>query len=91
MHGPVSDFSPERVSALLTVAQNNLSELNRQVKKYGKPLLFIRRFMPPGAPVHSIITTPEGERIPEYTHPRRAARVMRSLSWYRRYLEETKG
>jgi acyl-CoA synthetase (NDP forming) len=87
--GTIGNFSPEQMQAMRVEYSKNMDFLNQQVKRYNKPLVLIRRFMlqPPGG--ERATATPE-ERIPQYTHPRRAARVLRHLVWYRRYLDSLK-
>jgi acyl-CoA synthetase (NDP forming) len=86
----MSAYGPEQMRAIQIENQRNMEILTRDLKQYSKPFFLIRRFTgsPPGegnAPV------PEStERIPEYTTPRRAAKVLKHLTWYRQYLENNK-
>lgn len=90
VHGPVGSISPEQLKALQKENERNLARLNDLPRMHDKPLVFIRRvsFQPPPG-VNDQFATPK-VTIPEFSHPRRAARVIRSLAWYRRYLESRK-
>jgi acetyltransferase len=78
---------PEQVRAMRQEIERNQQNLYRQVKQFGKPLVYIRR-----------ITIRTGQSngpapklkimMPEYSHPRRAARVLSYLAEYRKYLEQ---
>jgi acyl-CoA synthetase (NDP forming) len=87
--GQMGNFSPEQLQAMRQEYQKNTDFLNQQVKRYHKPLVLIRRFMPQPPGGERTPATPE-ERIPQYSHPRRAARALRHLVWYRRYLDSMK-
>ncbi len=83
----MAEAKPEQIRAMQKENEKNQEILYRQLKQYGKPLVYIRRisFNPPqeskeAAPPPKVI-------IPEYPHPRRAARVLRYLAGYRKYLE----
>ena len=59
--------------------------MQRKVDETGKPLILLR----------FVFRVPEGNKvpgfkIPEYTHPRRAAKVLSHLARYRKYLESLK-
>jgi acyl-CoA synthetase (NDP forming) len=84
--GPGVNFSQEQIRAIQMENEKNQAILYEQLKKYDKPLVYIRRMNvyfahEPDKPPAPKIT------IPEYTHPRRAARVLQYLASYRRYLE----
>jgi acetyltransferase len=84
------DMKPAQIKAMQREYQENLKILYNDTQQYQKPLVFINRlaFRPPdgrGLPEFK----PE-VIIPEYNHPRRAARVLRSLAWYRHHLEVRK-
>jgi len=88
--GPMAEVNPEQVRAMQRKNEKGQEILYRQLKQYDKPLVYIRRMVmrfthEPSEPASSIKAT-----IPEYTHPRRAARVLRYLAGYRRYLENQK-
>jgi acyl-CoA synthetase (NDP forming) len=88
--GLTGTFSPEHLRAIQMENQKHLAFLNQQVKQYGKPLVLIRRFFSqPAGETNASSSTPQ-ERIPEYSHPRRAARALRHLAWYRQYLDYRK-
>lgn len=90
IRGPIGDVKPEQLRAMQEDNENILKILNREIKKHNKPIVFINRLafsLPPGrddAPATSKI------KLTEYTHPRRAARIIRSLAWYQKYLEDRK-
>ena len=77
-------LNPEQIRAMQEANDKAQEKLYRQVKEYDKPLVYIRRIGMPGAPESNNLAT---IKIPEYSHPRRAARVLRYLAEYRRYLE----
>jgi acetate---CoA ligase (ADP-forming) len=85
----MAEASREQIRALQIENARNQEKLYAQLKEHDKPLVYIRRisFMPPqderDAPIMPKVT------IPEYNHPRRAARVLRYLAEYRKYLENT--
>jgi len=88
--GGIGNFNPEDFRAAQVENQNVLSDLSRQLRQYDKPLYMVTRFpvsSPRGATEASFRVE---DTIPEYGHPRRAARVMRYLAWYRRYGETRK-
>jgi acyl-CoA synthetase (NDP forming) len=90
VHGPVRDIKPEQLRAMQEENERNLKILDEEVKKHKKPMVFVRRlsFSPP--PGSNSVPAPPKSTLTEYSHPRRAARVMRSLAWYRKYLEDRK-
>jgi len=90
VHGPIGDIKPEQLRALREENEKNLRILDKDIKKHNKPMVYINRLS---------LTLPQernGEnyspkiKLTQYSHPRRAARVMRSLAWYRKYLEDYK-
>jgi acyl-CoA synthetase (NDP forming) len=89
-HRPPDDMRPEQIQAMQKENDEILKRLRKDLMKYEKPLVFIKR-LSFGPAFERDMTAPERKIIiPEYYHPRRAARVLRSLSWYRRYLETRK-
>jgi acetate---CoA ligase (ADP-forming) len=80
-------FSPDQIKAMQVENEKQLDILKQQVRQYNKPLYLIRRFLAQSASETSLTSPLNGERIPEYPHQRRAARVLRHLAWYREYLE----
>jgi acetyltransferase len=90
IRGPIGDVKPEQLRAMQEDNENILKILGREIKKNNKPMVFINRLsfnLPPerdDAPSTSKI------KLTEYTHPRRAARIIRSLAWYQKYLEDRK-
>jgi acyl-CoA synthetase (NDP forming) len=63
--------------------EKDLAELQKLILRYQKPISFITRitFMAEDK-------SPKKNIIPEYPNPRRAARVLRYLAQYRRYLKD---
>jgi acyl-CoA synthetase (NDP forming) len=81
-----SMFNRKEIRAFREAEENNLSLLSQRVREYGKPVFLVR-------PAVEFATEPEvvsvfhREGIPIYPSPRRAARVLNHLAWYRRYLD----
>ncbi len=80
-------FSREQIKAMQIEQRKMLDRLAQQVKKYQKPLYLVRRFLPMPGVEQEAPPPLNSQRIPEYPHQRRAARVLRHLAWYREYLE----
>ncbi|MBN1160561.1 MAG: CoA-binding protein [Dehalococcoidales bacterium] len=83
----MAQASPTELKAIQRDIERNQAKLYRQLIEYGKPLVYIRRItisLP--KELWDIAARPKA-MIPEYNHPRRAARVLRSLAGYRKYLE----
>ncbi len=82
----MGEIKPDQIRAMQMKNEKNQETLYRQLKQYDKPLVYIRRISIhlPNEPKD--MTSPK-VIIPEYTHPRRAARVLLYLARYRRYLE----
>jgi len=85
----MEELGPERVRAMQKETEKSQEILYARLKQCGKPLVYIRRvsFNPPGESRGA--APPPKAIIPEYSHPRRAARVLRYLAEYRRYLESS--
>jgi len=83
-----SMFSAEELKAFRKVEERNLNMVRQRVEKYGRPVFMVK-------PSLEFATDPEAssffrrERIPVYPNPRRAARVLHHLTWYRDYLDAT--
>ncbi|MBN1190449.1 MAG: CoA-binding protein [Dehalococcoidales bacterium] len=85
MSGPRAgmDLKPEQIEAMMRQGEKDTAELQELIFRYQKPVFFITR-----------ITFKEDDKssqkvtIPQLPHPRRAARVVRYLTQYRRYLED---
>jgi acyl-CoA synthetase (NDP forming) len=79
-------FNSEETRAFRETEEGNLNLLRQQVQKHGKPVFVVR-------PAVEFASDPEvsslfhREEIPVYPSPRRAARVLNHLAWYRRYLD----
>ncbi len=87
-HGGIGNFDPEKLREMHSDSQKILSDMNRQLRPYQKPLYMVTRFSlqrPQGPDSVPLMT---GDTIPEYSHPRRAARVLRFLAWYHQYLDD---
>jgi acyl-CoA synthetase (NDP forming) len=85
--GLMPNVTPEQVRTMQEENDRSQAVLYRKLQEYGKPLLYIQRLF--GRPVPGpgeAVTVPE-HKIPEYAHPRRAARVLRYLAGYRGYLD----
>jgi acyl-CoA synthetase (NDP forming) len=85
--GRMGEVSQEQIRAMQKENDKNQEMLYRQIKQYDKPLVYIQRMFIPLRPEPNGPTAPPKVTIPEYTHPRRAARILRYLAGYRRYLE----
>jgi hypothetical protein len=85
--GMPGEVKPEQIRAMQAENEKNQAKLYQQLKEYDKPLVYIRRMAIHFAHEPNEPATPPKVTIPEYTHPRRAARVLRYLAGYRRYLE----
>lgn len=78
-------FDSRQIKAVREAEENSLSALGKRVKQLGKPVFMVK-------PAVEFATDPEvaslfsREGIPVYPSPRRAARVLNHLTWYRRYL-----
>jgi len=81
-----SMLSRREIRAFRKAEESNLSLLSQRVKEQGKPVFMVK-------PAVEFATDPEvvslfrREGIPVYPSPRRAARVLNHLAWYRRYLD----
>jgi hypothetical protein len=86
-----TNMTAEQKQMLQAENRKNLDFLNQLVRQQDKPLVLIKRLNPQiGHDSLDSAFTPEF-RIPEYYSARRAARTLRLLAWYRRYLEDRKG
>jgi acyl-CoA synthetase (NDP forming) len=82
-----ANLSQAQILAVQAENEKNQEILYQQLKKYGKPLVYIRRMNIYYVQELGKTDTLPKVNIPEYAHPRRAARVLRYLADYRRYLE----
>jgi len=79
-------FNREEIRAFRESERDNLDILRQRVPKHGKPILMVK-------PAVEFASDPQvssllrRERLPVYSTPRRAARVLNHLAWYRRYLD----
>ena len=81
-----SMFNTKEIGAFREAEENNLSEVRQRVKRHGKPVFMV-------SPSVEFATDPQvsslfrSKGIPVYPSPRRAARVLHHLVWYKRYLD----
>jgi acyl-CoA synthetase (NDP forming) len=85
----MGNTSPEQIRAMQQEIEKNQENLYRQMKQYGKPLVYIRRLTFRTGQESSVPAPKLKIMMPEYSHPRRAARVLGLLAEYRRYLEQS--
>jgi acyl-CoA synthetase (NDP forming) len=83
----MAQYSREKILAMQAENDKNQEILYQKVKQYDKPLVYIRRMNIFYVREPDKADTPPKVIIPEYAHPRRAARVLRYLAGYRKYLE----
>jgi acyl-CoA synthetase (NDP forming) len=83
---PDGSFSPDQIKIMQADNQKQLDLVSQQLKQYDKPLYLVRMFMLQPAKDASLVSPVIKERIPEYGHVRRAARVLCQLAWYQQYL-----
>jgi acetyltransferase len=83
----MAQASREQLNTMQRESEKRQEKLYLQLKEYDKPLVYIRRISFPSARDSKEPTAPPKATIPEYNHPRRAARVLRYLAGYRKYLE----
>jgi acyl-CoA synthetase (NDP forming) len=82
-------FTPEEMRAFRERERSDLDLLRQRVPKHGKPILMVK-------PAVEFASDPEvfslmrQERLPVYSTPRRAARVLNHLTWYKRYLDSNR-
>lgn len=80
-----SIFNTSEIKAFRQAEEGNLVLLRQRVREYGKPVFMVK-------PAVEFVNDPEvsslfrREGIPVYPSPQRAARVLKHLVWYRRYL-----
>ncbi len=79
-------FDSGEIKAYRQAEESNLSTLSQRVRQKEKPVFMVK-------PAVEFATDPEvsslfsREGIPVYPSPRRAAKVLNHLAWYRRYLD----
>ena len=79
-------YNNEEIKAYRQAEESALDRLSQRVKRDEKPVFMVK-------PAVEFATDPEvaslfsREGIPVYPSPRRAARVLNQLAWYRRYLD----
>jgi acyl-CoA synthetase (NDP forming) len=83
-------LNAEQIKAYREKEQSNLRSISEKAEKYGKPVFLMWQS-------RGFSTDPElsslfrNERIIVQSNARRAARVLKNLTWYRQYLDATKG
>ncbi len=83
-------FSPEQIKAYQEKERKNLRSISEKAKQYGKPVFLM--WQSRGANVDTELASLfHREGIVTQSNSRRAARVLRHLTWYRRYLDATAG
>jgi len=82
-----NSLSPNKFKAIQIENAKNLNILNQQVKKHGKPLIIYDRAVFKSPKEADLLSLFFKEGIPVYRHPRRAAKVLSHLRWYRQYLD----
>ena len=88
-YGPPDSVDKNKLCGLQTENRQKTEQLAKELKEYGKPLYMVTRFS-----FHQETVLPpsySNDRIPEYTHHARAARVLKLLVWYSEYLKKRKG
>ena len=81
------NFSQAQIQAMQAENDEKQEILYKQLKEHEKPLVYIRRMNIYYAQEPGKANGPPKVIIPEYAHPRRAARVLKYLAEYRKYLE----
>jgi len=85
----IAGASPEQIKTMREENEKNQQLLYQQLKEHDKPLVYIRRMSLPFIPESEEPAAMPKITIPEYGHPRRAARVLYYLAVYRKYLESS--
>ncbi len=81
-----SILNTEEVTAFRNAEERNLSMVTERVREYMKPVLMVQIDAKQATdPEMSSFLRRQG--IPVYPNPRRAARVLHHLAWYRHYLD----
>ena len=88
---PGHKYTEEQLEEMTRIGQEKQRLLIQELKPYGKPMVYIRRMTL--SPIQERISRlPAGsDRIPEFSHPQRAARVLKKLAWYQYYKETRQG
>ncbi len=79
-------FNEEEIKAFRESERGNLDLLRQRIPKYGKPILMVKPAVE-FASDPQVFSLLRRERLPVYSTPRRAARVLNHLVWYRSYLD----
>ena len=79
------DIKPEEIEDIKRRSEQNLAEIQKLIFEHRKPISFITRVT-----FQQEIPLARKDVIPEYPHPRRAARTLRYLAQYRQFLKDRK-
>jgi len=82
---PGLELKPEQLEAMKQRSRESLVELQDLIRQHRKPVSFITRITFTEAGKGAL---PRKDAITEFPHPRRAARVMRYLARYQKYLKD---
>ena len=88
-YGPPDSVGEKKLYKLHADNREKNEQLAKELKEYGKPLYMVTRFS-----FHQESLLPPSystDRIPEFAHHSRAARVLKQLVWYSKYLEKRTG
>jgi acetate---CoA ligase (ADP-forming) len=83
------ELSSDQLRSMQFENQNRMNLLAEQVRKAGKPLFLLKRFIPQQTGAASAASG--SGSIPEYSNTHRIARVLHHLVSYRQYLESNNG
>jgi hypothetical protein len=83
------NLTPEQLKGVYNAVLNQRAFMQTLSANTGKPLILLKFINQPNAGMPGFPPMPEF-KIPEYTSPRRAARVLSHLNKYARYLEAVK-
>ncbi|MBU2609118.1 MAG: CoA-binding protein [Chloroflexi bacterium] len=75
-------FNAEEIKVFDDGQKQNLDMLRKRAAEYGKPVLVVTPVNDPETNAYLL-----REKIPVFTSPHRAARVLHHLTWYRGYLD----
>ena len=81
------NYAGDQFRSVMTESELGFRDLGKQAKTLGKPLLLVRRATPQPLNGNEALPSTYEDKLPEYAHPRRAARVLGHLMRYRQYLE----
>jgi acyl-CoA synthetase (NDP forming) len=85
---PLEKINRKKLREIQIDDQKKTEELAKELKKYGKPLYMVTRFS--FQQQNRIPPSQSYDRIPEYNHQNRAARILKHLAWYNHYVDTRK-